>query len=211
MSQLTTRRETALRLVPRVKVWLERDGRYAFGFGIAEILQAVDQAGSIKQAAGDLGKSYRYVWGRIKDAERVLGRQLVTSRSFSKNGKRSECSRGHVRRCLEPWRHKPEAPAKEPSWLHKGEPAAFARASGLWSRKESFGTVSSCPAKNPDCSRPTGLVIFVDWAVLSDKRLDKQHAVGHAFVGLLPEHLRAPAAEHVARKPFPQPEGGRRR
>jgi hypothetical protein len=38
MSQLTTRRETALRLVPRVKVWLERDGRYAFGFGIAEIL-----------------------------------------------------------------------------------------------------------------------------------------------------------------------------
>src|SRR5438309_9374880 len=135
-SHLAAGREAALRLVPRVKVWLERDGRYAFGFGIAEILQAVDQAGSIKQAAGDLGKSYRYVWGRIKDAERVLGRQLVTSRSFSKNGKRSECSRGHVRRRLGPWRHKPEAPAKR----HKPE----------------VGTASSCPAKNPDCSRPTG-------------------------------------------------------
>ena len=74
---------------PEVKVWLERDGRYAFGFGIAEILQAVDQAGSIKQAAGDLGKSYRYVWGRIKDAERVLGRQLVDTRVGGRDVQRS--------------------------------------------------------------------------------------------------------------------------
>jgi molybdate transport system regulatory protein len=82
-------RETALRLVPRVKIWLERNGRYAFGFGIAEILQAVDQAGSIKQAAGDLGKSYRYVWGRIKEAERVLGRQLVETQVGGKDVQRS--------------------------------------------------------------------------------------------------------------------------
>jgi molybdate transport system regulatory protein len=65
-------------LVPRVKVWLETEGRsYAFGFGLAEILQAVDRARAIKQAAADLGKSYRYVWGRIKKAEQVLGRLLV--------------------------------------------------------------------------------------------------------------------------------------
>ena|SRR5437588_3290434 len=89
MSHLTTRRETALRLVPRVKVWLERDGRYAFGFGIAEILQAVNQAGSIKRAARDLGKSYRYVWGRIKEAERVLGRQLVDTRVGGRDVQRS--------------------------------------------------------------------------------------------------------------------------
>ena len=88
-SHLAAGREAALRLVPRVKVWLERDGRYAFGFGIAEILQAVDQAGSIKQAAGDLGKSYRYVWGRIKDAERVLGRQLVQTQVGGKDVQRS--------------------------------------------------------------------------------------------------------------------------
>src|SRR5947199_8973399 len=64
-------------LVPRVKVWLETEGRYAFGFGLAEMLQAIDQAGSIKQAAADLGKSYRHVWGRIKEAEQALGRVLV--------------------------------------------------------------------------------------------------------------------------------------
>ena len=66
-------------LTPRVKVWLEAGGRYAFGFGISEILQAVERAGSIKQAAADLGKSYRHVWGRIKEAEAALGRPLVES------------------------------------------------------------------------------------------------------------------------------------
>jgi molybdate transport system regulatory protein len=71
------RRRQQTPLAPRVKVWLETEGRYAFGFGVTEILQAVDRAGSIKQAAADLGLSYRYVWGRIKKAEQVLGRQLV--------------------------------------------------------------------------------------------------------------------------------------
>src|SRR5438132_1477049 len=64
-------------LRPRIKVWLESGGHYAFGFGLAEMLQAVDQAGSIKQAATNLSKSYRYVWGRIKEAEKVLGQRLV--------------------------------------------------------------------------------------------------------------------------------------
>ena len=76
-------------LVPRVKVWLESEGRYAFGFGISEILQAVDRVGSIKQAASDLGKSYRYIWGRIKAAERVLGRSLVVTRVGGKGVQRS--------------------------------------------------------------------------------------------------------------------------
>jgi molybdate transport repressor ModE-like protein len=76
-------------LVPRVKVWLETKGRYAFGFGISEILQAVDRAGSIKQASSDLGKSYRYVWGRIKEAEHALGHRLVEARVGGKDAHRS--------------------------------------------------------------------------------------------------------------------------
>jgi molybdate transport system regulatory protein len=77
------------RLIPRVKVWLETEGHYAFGFGMCEILQAVDRAGSIKQAAADLGKSYRYIWGRIKEAEQVLGRQLVETQVGGKDTQRS--------------------------------------------------------------------------------------------------------------------------
>jgi molybdate transport repressor ModE-like protein len=85
----TLRPKEGLVLVPRVKVWLETQGRYAFGFGISEILQAVDRAGSIKQAATHLGKSYRYVWGRIKEAEQALGRQLVEARVGGKDRQRS--------------------------------------------------------------------------------------------------------------------------
>jgi molybdate transport system regulatory protein len=76
-------------LTPRVKVWLEIDGSYAFGHGLCEMLQAVERAGSIKQAARDLGKSYRYVWGRIKDAEKTLGRQLVETQVGGKEVRRS--------------------------------------------------------------------------------------------------------------------------
>ena len=39
------------RIAPRIKVWLEIDGSYAFGRGISDILKAVDEAGSIKRAA----------------------------------------------------------------------------------------------------------------------------------------------------------------
>ena len=62
---------------PRFKVWLELGGRYVFGLGISEILSAVEETGSIKRAAAALGKSYRYTWGRIKEAERALGQPLV--------------------------------------------------------------------------------------------------------------------------------------
>jgi molybdate transport system regulatory protein len=83
------RRPKKAPFVPRVKVWLEVEGRYAFGLGIAEILQAVGQAGSIKKAAADLGKSYRYVWGRIQDAEAALGRPLVEARVGGRGPQRS--------------------------------------------------------------------------------------------------------------------------
>ena len=63
--------------LPRVKVWLEIDGKYVFGWGICEILQAVRESGSIKDAAAQLGKSDRYVWCRVKDAESSLGEPLV--------------------------------------------------------------------------------------------------------------------------------------
>lgn len=73
-------RKNSQSLLPRVKVWLEIDGDYAFGWGICEILQAVQEAGSIKDAAVQLGKSYRYVWGRVKDAETTLRQPLVETR-----------------------------------------------------------------------------------------------------------------------------------
>ena len=77
------------RVTPRVKVWLELDGQYVFGFGLSEILRAVQSAGSIKAAADVLGKSYRHVWGRIKTAEKALGQPLVAARVGGKGTSRS--------------------------------------------------------------------------------------------------------------------------
>jgi len=76
-------------LAPRVKVWLEMEGHYVFGFGISEILRAVGKAGSIKHAAAEIGMSYRYVWGRVKKAEQVLGRRLVETQVGGQGAQRS--------------------------------------------------------------------------------------------------------------------------
>ncbi|MBI5360079.1 MAG: LysR family transcriptional regulator [Planctomycetes bacterium] len=59
------------------KIWIEKNGEYAFGSGIAEILAAVRKTGSLSEAAELLGESYRYLWGRIRKTERVFGRKLV--------------------------------------------------------------------------------------------------------------------------------------
>ena len=86
-------------LVPRVKVWLEVGGRYAVGLGISEILQAVDRTGSIKQAAIEVGKSYRHVWERVKEAEAALGIGLVETRIGGKDTRRS-CLTADARRLV---------------------------------------------------------------------------------------------------------------
>lgn len=75
---------------PKVKVWFEIDGQYSFGHGICRILQAIEDTGSIKGASERLGKSYRYIWGRIKEAEAVLQTELVTSQVGGREPRRSE-------------------------------------------------------------------------------------------------------------------------
>jgi molybdate transport system regulatory protein len=86
----TKKAAAALNFQPRVKVWWERDGDYAFGHGICQILVAVEQAGSIKEAAAALGKSYRHIWGRIKEAEETLGESLVATHVGGTGTQRSE-------------------------------------------------------------------------------------------------------------------------
>jgi len=86
------RKKASRTLIPRVKVWLETDGDYVFGWGICEILSAVRECGSIKEAAARLGKSYRYVWGRVKEAEEALGKPLVITRVGGVAEQRSDLS-----------------------------------------------------------------------------------------------------------------------
>lgn len=82
----------AERLTPRAKLWLEVDHQYVFGLGISNILKAVQHTGSIKAAAEEVGKSYRHVWDKIKQAEAALGLPLVHAHVGGKDSRRSELS-----------------------------------------------------------------------------------------------------------------------
>lgn len=90
-------RKLALPLQPRLKIWFESSGEYAFGFGLCEMLQAVQDKGSIKVAAESIGKSYRHVWGRIKEAEAILERPLVQTRVGGNPDHRSELTQDATR------------------------------------------------------------------------------------------------------------------
>lgn len=76
-------------LSPHVKFWLELDGERVFCAGVCQILQAVDETGSIKQAAARVGRSYRFVWGRLKQAEEAFGEPLVATRVGGRDEQRS--------------------------------------------------------------------------------------------------------------------------
>ena len=90
MPSAKKKRQLGSRVIPRAKVWLEVDGQYVFGRGISDILKAVDETGSIKAAASRLGKSYRYVWAKVKEAEQALGAPLVLTRVGGKDARRSD-------------------------------------------------------------------------------------------------------------------------
>ncbi len=71
------------------KLWLEQNRRYVFGEGLATALAALAREGSMATAAHKLGRSYRYFWGNIRAAERILGRQLVRSAVGGRGQERS--------------------------------------------------------------------------------------------------------------------------
>ena len=75
---------------PRVKLWLESGGEPALCPFLSEMLKAVDETGSIKEAAETVGRSYRFVWSRIKEAERAAGATLVETHVGGRDTNRSE-------------------------------------------------------------------------------------------------------------------------
>ena len=68
-------------LTLRRKHWIELDGRFVIGEGGAQLLQAVDQRGSLAEGARQIGWSYRHAWGYIRRAEEVLGISLVATKA----------------------------------------------------------------------------------------------------------------------------------
>jgi len=74
------------RPVVRVHLWIEKGGETLLGLGRAQLLERIEQFGSLKKAAESLGMSYRAAWGKIKQSEKALGFQLLDKESGNKGG-----------------------------------------------------------------------------------------------------------------------------
>lgn len=60
-------------MTPKFKVWVVFLGRTKFGDGRADLLELIDELGSIKKAVARFGMSYRNVWGYIQELEEAAG------------------------------------------------------------------------------------------------------------------------------------------
>lgn len=64
-------------LEPKLKVWVERNGKAVLGDGRVDLLVAIAEAGSLVEAAETMNLSYRRAWGKLREMERALGESLV--------------------------------------------------------------------------------------------------------------------------------------
>lgn len=61
----------------KVKWWLEKNGGLVLGKGRCMLLEAIDQKGSLREAARVCDISYRAAWGKLRASEERLGEALV--------------------------------------------------------------------------------------------------------------------------------------
>ena len=62
------------------RLYIIYDGKRVLGKGGAQILNAVDQLGSLRAAAKKLKMSYRFVWNSIQRTQERLGKPVVVTR-----------------------------------------------------------------------------------------------------------------------------------
>ena len=71
---------------PASKIWLETDEGYVFGPGVYNLLKAIKEKGTLKEASQSLDMSYRYAWGLIKKAEEKLEAPLIEATKGGRRG-----------------------------------------------------------------------------------------------------------------------------
>jgi molybdate transport system regulatory protein len=77
---ISGKQRTAVRtmqLTPRLNLWIEADGQVVLSKWRVQLLQALDEAGSISGAAEQMGVQYRLAWDRLEEMENGLGVPLV--------------------------------------------------------------------------------------------------------------------------------------
>jgi molybdate transport repressor ModE-like protein len=57
----------------KAKFWLTLGPRTLFGDGKAQLLEEIDNLGSLRAAATSMGMSYRHAWGLLRELEEAAG------------------------------------------------------------------------------------------------------------------------------------------
>jgi molybdate transport system regulatory protein len=70
----------------QAKIWIEREGKVVFSDWRAELLQAIEETGSLSGAAARMDVPYRTAWYKLKEIEGQLGMRLVTTHSGGSDG-----------------------------------------------------------------------------------------------------------------------------
>jgi molybdate transport system regulatory protein len=78
------------KITPAFKLWFEADGKYVFGEGVCDLLEKVEEEGSLSDAVRVIEMSYRYAWGLIKEVEKHLEEPVVRTEKGGKYGGKTE-------------------------------------------------------------------------------------------------------------------------
>jgi len=70
----------------QAKIWIERGGKVVLSDWRAELLQAIEETGSLSGAAAQLEVPYRTAWYKLKEIEAQLGVRLVETHSGGSDG-----------------------------------------------------------------------------------------------------------------------------
>ncbi|WP_158799024.1 winged helix-turn-helix domain-containing protein [Pedobacter sp. L105] len=71
-------------------LWIEIEGEPVFGPGRVELLERIQQTGSIRQAAIQMGMSYRQAWQMVEHMNSHLSHPVVISQRGGKGGGNAE-------------------------------------------------------------------------------------------------------------------------
>lgn len=64
---------------PKTKVWIVFGDRLKLGDGRAQLLESIDELGSLKKAVTRFGMSYRSAWGYLRELEEAAGFKFLES------------------------------------------------------------------------------------------------------------------------------------
>jgi 8-oxo-dGTP diphosphatase len=70
----------------KLKIWLERDGKFIVSDGRAKLLRKIKETGSLSKSSEEMGMSYRHAWGILHRISQSAGGKVVESTRGGKEG-----------------------------------------------------------------------------------------------------------------------------